>query len=60
MMSKILYSVEDGAAACDVGRTTFYALIRDGKIKTVKIVKRTLVHIDELQRFAASLVSTAA
>jgi excisionase family DNA binding protein len=38
-----------------IGRTTLYELIADGKIKTVKIGRRTLIPDEELQRFVATL-----
>lgn len=59
-MSKILYNIDEAVAATSIGRTTLYELIREGKIKIVKVGRRSLIHVDELQRFAAKLMANAA
>ena len=40
-----------------IGRTTFYELVNAGRIDTVNIGRRRLVHADELERFARDLVT---
>lgn len=41
-----------------MSRSTFYAMIRSGRINTVKVGSRTLVAADELDRFVANLTET--
>lgn len=55
-----LYSVADAMRLLNVGRTTLYSLIASGKLRAVKLGRRTLIPasaiaalIDELQRKAA-------
>jgi excisionase family DNA binding protein len=55
---KILYSVKEACSALSMSRTKLYELIQSGSIRAVKNGVRTFVHIDELQRFAASLPET--
>lgn len=47
----IAYRIEDAARALGVGRTTIYRLIRDGKLRIVKVGKRSLITASELQSF---------
>jgi excisionase family DNA binding protein len=54
-IKKVLLSIEEVAAALSLGRTTVFALIRCGKLRSVKCGKRRLVAADELPTFAASL-----
>ena len=49
-------SVSRAAQSCAIGRSKFYELIRDGKVRTTKVGRRTLVSITELERLAASLI----
>ena len=41
-------TVHEGCEASGLGRTTIYALIRDGRIKTVKVGARTLLVVPSL------------
>ena len=43
-----------------VKRTKLYSLIASGQLKAVKLGRRTLVRMDELQRFLDTLPSTSA
>ena len=58
--SRLSYSVRDFCAAVGIGRSKFYELVSNGKLKTVKIGSKTLVTADEAQRFIASLDQAAA
>lgn len=44
-------TVEQAARAIGLGRTSFYALIDDGAIRTVKIGGRRVVPVDALDEF---------
>lgn len=59
MADKLLLTVNEACAALSCGRTFFYEMVRDGKIKTIKLAARkTLVARDELRRFAAELTAS--
>lgn len=48
----VLLRVEAAAILLGIGRTTMYELIRRRDIPVVRIGRRTLVHRDDLERFA--------
>lgn len=54
-MTRLLHPIPEGAAHLGVSRTTFYKLVKDGEISTVKIGRRTFVSHDELLRYVDSL-----
>lgn len=43
--------VQDALAMLGIGRTKFYALIKDREIETIKIGKATLVLVSSLEAF---------
>ena len=49
-MAPIATSINDTAKALSLGRTSIYALIRDGKLETIKLGRRTLVKVDSIRR----------
>ncbi|WP_425309086.1 helix-turn-helix domain-containing protein [Ammonicoccus fulvus] len=60
-MARILYSVPEGRHQMgDIGHTTFYELVKAGKIKIVKIGRRTFISHDEIERYVASLAGDVA
>jgi excisionase family DNA binding protein len=46
----ITASINDTARALGLGRTSIYALIREGRLETVKLGRRTLVRIASIRR----------
>jgi len=46
---------ETRAKLGDISHTTFYELKKSGRIRTVKIGRRTFVTAEEIDRFVASL-----
>lgn len=42
-MEPIATSINDAAKALSLGRTSIYALIKEGRLETVKVGRRTLV-----------------
>lgn len=49
-MNPIAASINETAKALSLGRTSIYALIRDGKLETIKLGRRTLVKVDSIRR----------
>ena len=49
-MQPIVTSINDTAKALSLGRTSIYALIREGRLETVKLGRRTLVKVDSIRR----------
>ncbi|HTN60031.1 MAG TPA: helix-turn-helix domain-containing protein [Devosia sp.] len=49
-MEIIATSIKDAAKALGLGRTSIYALIREGRLETIKLGRRRLVKTDSLRR----------
>ncbi len=49
-MDIITTSVNDAAKALGLGRTSIYALIRDGRLETAKVGRRTLIKVASIRR----------
>ena len=54
MTQKLLYSIEETAAALSIGRSTVYKLIWADDLRPVKIGRRTLIPVEEIQRLLNS------
>lgn len=52
---RLAYRVEDAAEQISVGRTTIYALIKDGQIVTRKLGRLTLIRHNELEKLLDAL-----
>lgn len=48
-MEPLTTSVNDAARALSLGRTSVYALIKQGRLETVKLGRRTLVKIQSIR-----------
>ncbi|WP_343683954.1 helix-turn-helix domain-containing protein [Asticcacaulis sp.] len=55
-MEPISYRINDFAKIIGVSRTSVYGLIKDGKLKPVKIAGRTLIPASEAQRLISEAV----
>lgn len=53
--ARLAYRVDDAADLIGVGRTTFYALIRDGRIVPRKLGRATLILRADLDRLIEML-----
>lgn len=53
-MEPLVTSVTQAATTLGLGRTSIYALIREGRLEAVKIGRRTLVKVDSIRRLIAS------
>src|SRR5690606_19614993 len=49
-MEPILISVNDAARTLSLGRTSIYALIKQGELETVKIGTRTLIRVASVRK----------
>jgi excisionase family DNA binding protein len=49
---KLLYGVAEAANALGLGKSTIWALVKDQKLQTVKIGRRTLVTRASIERIA--------
>jgi excisionase family DNA binding protein len=45
----MLYSINETAAALGIGRTSTYNFIKEGRHKTVKLGRRTLVTVSSIK-----------
>jgi excisionase family DNA binding protein len=49
-MDPIATSINDAAKALSLGRTSIYALIREGRLETLKLGRRTLVKVASIRQ----------
>jgi excisionase family DNA binding protein len=52
------YSIKNLSFELNIGRTKIYELIKEGKLKIIKIGDRSLVTAEDLDAFIASLRAT--
>ncbi|ULP45932.1 helix-turn-helix domain-containing protein [Mycolicibacter virginiensis] len=50
----VMLTVDEAASAMRVSRSLVYGLLRDGKLAGVKVGRRRLISLTEVQRFLAS------
>jgi excisionase family DNA binding protein len=48
-------SISEAAKLLGIGKTSVYAAISEGKLKTKKFGRRTLIEVEEIRRFLAAL-----
>ena len=56
-MKQLLVTTKDAWQSLGIGRTRFFEILRAGDIQAVRLGRRTLVPVTELERFAAALPS---
>jgi excisionase family DNA binding protein len=57
---RVLLTVEAAAKALSIGRTSMYALIKDGEVTSVRIGHLRRVPVDALTAYVAQLTSNQA
>ena len=53
-MQPITATINDTAKALGLGRTSIYALVRDGRLEAIKLGRRTLIKVESIHRLIAS------
>lgn len=53
--TKIAMSPDQAARQLSIGRTKLYSLIKSGEIRALKCGRRTIITIDEINRFLNNL-----
>lgn len=54
-LTKAAYSVKEVLNLCSISRTTFYELVKSGKIRPAKLGKKTLVLVDNIAELLTKL-----
>lgn len=57
ILSQMAYSIDATEKLLDVGKTTVYKAINEGKLKAVKYGRRTLIPRESLENFIKQLPS---
>lgn len=52
-MEPVVTSVKDAAKALSLGRTSIYALIKEGRLETIKLGRRTLITVTSIRALVA-------
>ena len=47
-LTKAAYTVNESLNILSIGRTSFYALIKDGRLRPIKLGKKTLIGADDI------------
>lgn len=55
----VSYSVEDAAKALGIGRTFVFQLIKEGKLRAVKLGRRTVIPVKECEALLSRLGGAA-
>jgi excisionase family DNA binding protein len=58
-LAPLCVSITEAARLVGCGRSKFYSLVKEGRIKTLKIGRRTLVPVTALQLFVTSSTGAA-
>lgn len=53
--SPFALAIADVSRRTGIGRTTLFNLIRDGRLRAVKVGSRTLIRVEDLTEFLARL-----
>jgi excisionase family DNA binding protein len=59
LSAKLLLSVQETADLLGVSKRTIFLLLSSGELKRQKVRRRTMIHRDDVLRFAAGVKSSA-
>jgi excisionase family DNA binding protein len=59
LVPALALTVEDAAKALAIGRTSLFYLLRDGRLRSVKIGSRTVIPVRAIEDFLAELGGAA-
>lgn len=54
-MQPLVTSINEAAKALNLGRTSIYVLIREGRLEAVKMGRRTLVKVESIRRLVGDV-----
>ena len=54
-MTKLSVTLPEAIAMTGIGRSTFYVLFNEGKLRPIKSGRRTLIMVEEIERYVRSL-----
>ena len=54
---RVLLTVEQAADTIGIGRTTAFALVKSGELKSVKVGRLRRIPLDEIQAYTARLLA---
>lgn len=57
MNETVFYTVDEARGILRIGRSLFYELVKDGRLRVVKLAGKTLVRRDDLNDFIAGLAA---
>lgn len=57
MMQRLAFSVDEFAALAGIGRTVAYREIREGRLRPLKVGRRTIISHDEAMRWLTALAT---
>lgn len=55
----LAYRIDEAAGALRISRSSIYNMIRDGRLKSVKIAGRTLITRSEIERLLSGVANDA-
>lgn len=56
---RLAYRIDEACASIGIGRSSLYNMIRDGRLKSVKIAGRTLIPRCEIERLLSGVADDA-
>jgi excisionase family DNA binding protein len=54
-MKQLLVTTKEAWQSLGIGRTRLFEILSEGRIQAVRLGRRTLIPVEELERFAAAL-----
>ena len=58
-LERLAYRINEACTSIGIGRSSLYNMIRDGRVKSVKIAGRTLILRSEIERLLREVANDA-